>query len=135
MRKLIIAIIAALTGTLVASAAALAQQAGRPAPDFQLPKAGGEVQKLADLKGRVVYLDFWASWCPPCRAEMSSINNLYKALKNDSRFVFVFINEDEDKTKALQFLQKNKYDIPLQSRAGNISNEIFQFVLFFLKYF
>lgn len=105
MRKLIIAIIAALTGTLVASAAALAQQAGRPAPDFQLPKAGGEVQKLADLKGRVVYLDFWASWCGPCRKTFPWMNAMQKKY-GPAGLTVVAVNVDEKRKDADEFLAK-----------------------------
>ena len=42
-----------------------------------------------NLKGKVVFINYWATWCPPCRAEMPSINSLYLQLKNDDRFVFI----------------------------------------------
>ncbi len=85
----------------------------------------GKTTSTADLRGKVVFINFWASWCPPCQAEMPSIEALYKKLGKDDRFVFLFINEDDDKQKAKDYLKKSQYTIPLYSRAGNIPNEIF----------
>lgn len=92
---------------------------------FSFTDAAGKTAITADLKGKVVFVNFWASWCPPCRAEMPSLNELYKKLKDDNRFVFLFMNEDEDKTKAKQYLQKNDFAIPFYSRAGDVPSEIF----------
>ena len=92
---------------------------------FSYTNKAGITSSTADLKGKVVFINFWASWCPPCQAEMPSIERLYKKLEKDDRFVFLFINEDDDKQKAKNYLKKNLYTIPLYSRAGNISSEIF----------
>lgn len=95
------------------------------ASDFSYSDESGNQVSIADLKGKVVFINFWASWCPPCRAEMPDLNKLYDKLKNDDRFVFLFMNEDEDKNKAVEYLEKNKFTIPLYNRIGNISPEIF----------
>ncbi len=92
---------------------------------FLYTNEAGETASTADLKGKVIFINFWASWCPPCQAEMPSIDALYKKLEKDSRFVFIFINEEEDKNKAKKYLEKNQYTIPLYSPTGNIPNEIF----------
>jgi thiol-disulfide isomerase/thioredoxin len=92
---------------------------------FSFTDASGKLATTTDLKGKVVFINFWASWCPPCRAEMPSLNELYKKLKDDNRFVFLFINEDDDKTKAIEYLKKNGFAIPLYSRAGDVPSEIF----------
>lgn len=92
---------------------------------FSFTNAQGIPASTASLKGKVVFINFWASWCPPCRAEMPSLNELYKKLKDDDRFVFLFMNEDDDKMKAKQYLDKNQFDIPLFSRSGNIPTKIF----------
>ena len=93
--------------------------------EFAFTNSTGITATTASLKGKVVFINFWASWCPPCRAEMPSLNDLYKKLKDDNRFVFLFMNEDEDKTKAIQYLEKNNFIIPLYNRSGNVPNEIF----------
>lgn len=93
--------------------------------EFAYSNLSGITATTASLKGKVVFINFWASWCSPCRAEMPSLNNLYKKLKDDNRFVFLFMNEDEDKTKAMQYLNKNNFIIPLYKRSGNVPNEIF----------
>ncbi len=63
---------------------------------FSFRDGHGKEMTTADLKGKTVFLNFWATWCPPCRAEMPSLNELYNKLKDDDRIVFLFISEDED---------------------------------------
>ncbi len=92
---------------------------------FNFTDSEGKLISTTDLKGHVVFINFWASWCPPCRAEMPSLESLYKKLKNDDRFVFVFINEDEDKTKAKNYLEEYHYTFPLSASSGNVPNELF----------
>lgn len=92
---------------------------------FLYTNEAGKTSSTANLKGKVVFINFWASWCPPCQAEMPSIEALYKKLGKDDRFVFLFINEDDDKEKARNFLEKNHYTIPLYSSSGTIPDEIY----------
>lgn len=77
-------------------------QAGSPAPDFQLENMSGKMVKLSDYKGKTVILNFWATWCPPCKTEMPYIEDFY--IKNKDKNVIVLaIN--------LTNLEKNKNDI------------------------
>jgi thiol-disulfide isomerase/thioredoxin len=92
---------------------------------FSYYDANGRVVSSADLKGKVVFVNFWATWCPPCRAEMPSLSALYNQFKDDDRYVFLFISEDEDLTKAKSYLQKEGFDIPLASRAGDVPAQIY----------
>lgn len=85
----------------------------------------GKELSTASLKGKVVFINFWASWCPPCRAEMPSLSDLYGDLKNDERFVFLFITEDDNISLATNYLKKNKFDLPLYSRAGMIDEALY----------
>lgn len=92
---------------------------------FAYTNEAGTMSTTDDLKGKVVFINFWASWCPPCQAEMPSIEALYKKLAKDDRFVFLFINEDDDKQKARNYLEKNQYTIPLYSSSGAVPDEIY----------
>ena len=98
---------------------------GTVSTDFSFTDIKGNITSTANLKGKVIFINFWASWCPPCRAEMPSINKLYEKLKTDDRYFFVFINEDEDKIKAMKFIEDNHFTIPLHSSTGPVPNEIY----------
>ena len=91
-----VAATALLFTTLAATAA--------PAPDFKLPTRNGQVS-LADLKGKVVYLDFWASWCPPCRRSFPWMNDLQKRYGSQGLAV-VAVNVDTKRAQAEHFLEE-----------------------------
>lgn len=88
--------------------------------------AQGKVLELASLKGKVIFLNFWATWCPPCQAEMPAINKLYNQFKNDPNVVFILVDADSDLPKAQKFLDKKKYDLPVYQVASNIPEQLFK---------
>ncbi len=65
------------------------QPANIATPTFSFTDSNGIRVTSAELKGKVVLINFWASWCPPCRAEMPSLNKVYLTLRNDSRYCFL----------------------------------------------
>ncbi len=80
---------------------------GKPAPTFSLESVEGKTVALADLKGKVVVLDFWATWCPPCRESLPHLNELAKSKANDAVSVFA-VNLRETKDKAGGYMTDNK---------------------------
>jgi thiol-disulfide isomerase/thioredoxin len=96
---------------------------------FSFTDQNGNTVSVSELKGKVVFINFWASWCPPCRAEMPSMNAMYNKLKDDNRFVFVFINEDDNLATAKKYLQSKQLTLPLFTHSGAISPQIFNGVL------
>jgi peroxiredoxin/outer membrane lipoprotein-sorting protein len=89
---------------------------GQPAPEFSLQSLDGKIYNLSDLKGKVVLLDFWATWCGPCREELPSIEKLYKEF-SDKGLVVLGIN-DEDKEKVQQFVNQQKLTFPTLLDSG-----------------
>ncbi len=89
-------------------------QAGDQAPDFSLPTlpASASVRTPADFAGKVVYLDFWASWCGPCRVSLPALNRIYADLK-DRGLEVVAINVDEVEEDAEGFLERFPVDYTL----------------------
>lgn len=87
--------------------------AGAKAPLFTLPALDGKNISLSSLKGKVVLLNFWASWCPPCLEEMPSLQVLYKKLQSKP-FELLAVNIDEDGvSSALPVVQKLDLNFPI----------------------
>lgn len=88
--------------------------------------ASGKVVDLGNLKGKVVFLNFWATWCPPCIAEMPSVNKLYGQFKDDKGVVFIFVDADGDFAKAQKFLDKKGYKLPIYIADSSVPEVIFK---------
>lgn len=79
---------------------------GSKAPDFALPALGGGIVKLSDLKGKIVVVNFWATWCPPCLHEMPALNELSTAYKNKNVVVLGLSLDEEGLSVTESFIQK-----------------------------
>ncbi|MFB5946462.1 TlpA family protein disulfide reductase [Albibacterium profundi] len=80
----------------------------------------GYVIELSDQKGKVVFINFWATWCPPCIAEMPSINKLYSELKDNDKVVFMMVDVDNNRGKSEKFMEKRDFDLPVYTPASSI---------------
>jgi peroxiredoxin len=88
-------------------------RAGFPAPDFSLRDLDGRVHRLSDFRGKVVFLNLWATWCPPCRMEMPSMERLHQRLRGKD-FVLLAVSEDDAEAAAVQaFVQEMGLTFPI----------------------
>lgn len=94
----------------------------KPAPSFKVQSLDGRTQDLAELKGKVVLLDFWTTWCGPCRREMPDLDKLYKEYR-DSGLVLLGLDVAEDREIVEQYLKKSgvSYAIALTSGTDLVS--------------
>ncbi|SMB98726.1 Peroxiredoxin [Thermanaeromonas toyohensis ToBE] len=89
-------------------------EVGYLAPDFSLPDLQGRVITLSQLKGKPVFLNFWASWCPPCRVEMPEIQEFFKKYKGKVEVVAVNLTSSEKSpAEVKKFLETNGYTFPV----------------------
>jgi len=86
----------------------------------------GKTVDLGSLKGKVIFINFWATWCPPCLAEMPSINKLYEQYKSDKDVVFIMVDADSNLAKAQKYMDSRSYGMPVYSVASNIPENLFK---------
>jgi cytochrome c biogenesis protein CcmG/thiol:disulfide interchange protein DsbE len=97
-------------------------QASFAAPDFSLATRGGDPVTLSSLRGQVVLVNFWATWCPPCRAEMPAIQEVYDKYR-DQGFTVLAIDVQESEDQVANFADRNGLTIPiLIDHDGSVSN-------------
>lgn len=85
---------------------------GKAAPDFKLNDMEGKAVSLKDLKGKVVVLDMWATWCPPCRASLPHLDKLYAEVKDKGVNIYA-VNLQEDKEDIAQFIKTTNLKTPV----------------------
>ena len=123
-RKLIVT--ALLLSTLAGSALAMGSRppaAGMPAVGFSLTDLQGKAHSLEQYKGKIVLLNFWATWCKPCTSEMPAMQTVYDQLR-DKDFVVLAVNELEDEAKVREHIQQYKHTFPvLLDRENQVANQ------------
>ncbi|MBI3333218.1 MAG: TlpA family protein disulfide reductase [Candidatus Omnitrophica bacterium] len=115
MRNVLIAALILCFSFEIAQAAGAAPPSNadrKPAPDFQLAGLNGKPLSLSALKGKVVLLDFWATWCPPCRAEIPHFKELYAAYKGKGlEMVGLAVSDKAETVK--EFVRSNGVPYPI----------------------
>lgn len=99
----------------------LAMNDASPTADFNMNLINSKGEKVAmkDLKGKVIFLNVWATWCPPCVAEMPGINKLYKDVDQE-KVAFIMLSVDQDFQKAIDYNKKKGYDFEIYQLAGGM---------------
>jgi cytochrome c biogenesis protein CcmG/thiol:disulfide interchange protein DsbE len=114
---------AATSGPLATSAPA--PVAGAPAPDFTLSDLAGRPVKLSALKGQVVLINFWATWCIPCKQEMPAIQQAYQA-RTGKGFTVLAVNLNEPAGDVQAYIDNLKLSFPVLLDAGDVVNTLYR---------
>lgn len=111
---------------LAACTPALAIEAGAPAPEVAAARLGEPASHLSlrSMRGQVVYVDFWASWCVPCRLSMPALDALYREHRARG-FTVVGINKDVSAEDAARFLKRVPVTFPLVQDTGDVAARAF----------
>jgi thiol-disulfide isomerase/thioredoxin len=99
--------------------AAAALQATSVVPAFTVQDVNGNTINLQHFKGKKLFVNLWASWCPPCRAEMPSIEKLFRSV-DTSKVVFVMLSLDDHFDKAKKFINRQRLNLPIYYPAENL---------------
>ena len=96
------------------SAIPASPRAGFAAPDFTLSTLDGQTVTLSDYRGQIVMVNMWATWCPPCRAEMPAMQEIYEQNK-DKGFVVLAINatDQDDRKQVAAFVDEHQFTFPI----------------------
>jgi peroxiredoxin len=98
---------------------------GGPAPDFTVAALRREQPwQLSQLRGQVVVLSFWATWCPPCRAELPGLEQIHKEFQGRPVTVLA-VNQQEPRDTVAQFIQQNEYTFPVALDASGAAGNKF----------
>ncbi|CBK40401.1 Thiol-disulfide oxidoreductase [Nitrospira defluvii] len=123
-RKLVVTVL--LLSTLVGSALAMGSRppaAGMPASGFSLTDLHGKTHSLEQYRGKIVLVNFWATWCKPCTSEMPAMQTVYEQLR-DKDFVVLAVNELEDEAKVREHIQQYQHTFPvLLDRENQVANQ------------
>lgn len=91
--------------------------------DVSFKGEDGNTVELSALHGKVLFINFWATWCPPCIHEMPSINELRQSFKGNDNIMFLMVDVDNNMIKSSAFMKENNYDLPVYVPASNIPSD------------
>jgi thiol-disulfide isomerase/thioredoxin len=89
------------------------------APFFEYRSLNGNVHRLSELKGKVVVIDFWGTWCPGCVEEMPTLQRLYEVYRSNPRVAFVIVSQNDTPAKVKAFVEKNHLTMPIYYIGSN----------------
>lgn len=100
------------------------KEINQPAPNFTLKSIAGSNLKLSEYRGQVILLNFWASWCGPCRQEMPILESLHNRYK-DLGFTVLGVNVEKDPSKAQEYLKEVSVTFPILLDTQNSTSELY----------
>jgi len=118
-------IIALVFSVLAASSLASSGMEGQPAPDFALKSSTGENLRLSEYRGDVVMINFWATWCGPCRQEMPLLDALHSRYQRVG-FSLLGVNIDDDSRRAMQMIEELGVSFPVLFDARKEVSELYE---------
>ncbi len=92
---------------------------------WMLKNEEGKIIDTSALQNKVVFINFWTSWCPPCRAEFPSVQKLYDRYKNNPDMVFLTVNLDDTPAPGKSYLKEKGFTVPFLTPAGNIPDALY----------
>ena len=90
----------------------------------EIKTADGELINMEQFKGKVIFLNLWASWCAPCKAEMPGINQLYEDLRENENIAFVMLSIDRNENAAIEYLKKKDYSFEYYLSTGKLNPQL-----------
>jgi len=121
--KPILAAVLAVSLVAAASAQDIKDHVGKPLPKFSLTDTKGKKHSNASLKGKVVLIDFWATWCGPCKAAGPTIEKLYKKYGKDG-FVAIGANITDSPAKVLAYVKEHGYTFPFTPKSDQFKDDL-----------
>jgi len=122
IRKLITGLVFSM---LAASSLASSGLTGRPAPDFALKSSSGQNLRLSEYRGDVVMINFWATWCGPCRQEMPLLDQLYSRYQRVG-FSLLGVNIDDDSRRAMDMINELGVSFPVLFDASKEVSRLYE---------
>lgn len=95
-------------------------------PSVSFVDAQGALLNTQDMTGKIVFINFWATWCPPCIAEMPSLNELYVKFKDNPNFIFLTVDADADWQKSKDFIAKHQYQLPVYIAQSEVPRDWYE---------
>jgi thiol-disulfide isomerase/thioredoxin len=94
-------------------------------PPMIFRSENGEIINTAERNGKVYFINFWATWCPPCRAEMPSINTLASKIKNKEKVEFIMVDVDAKVKSSVAYMKTNSFNLKVYTGESGIPQNIF----------